>query len=271
MGSYRFFAYWYMLNHIHPVVLLLMAFGSIFLIIVGRYFLIAGVFHLYFFVVGKERWMEHRLYTKEYDKQQYQREVAWSMVTAGIFSAVGALMVLVWSRGGTRIYRGSEYPLWWILPSLLIFLFTHETYYYWLHRWMHQPRVFRIVHRVHHDSHITSPWTAFSFHPLEGFLQAIIIPLIVMVVPIHLYALIFLLTFMTLSSVVNHLGVEIYPAWFHRYWLGRLIIGATHHSLHHKQFRYNYGLYFTFWDRWGKTESPVYEERFREKAEGSKQ
>ncbi|MGZ5247104.1 MAG: hypothetical protein ACXWV5_08645, partial [Flavitalea sp.] len=39
-------------------------------------------------------------------------------------------------------------------------------------------------------------------------------------------------------------------------------IGATHHSLHHKQFKFNYGLYFTFWDKWKKTESPDFEKRF---------
>jgi Delta7-sterol 5-desaturase len=47
--------------------------------------------------------------------------------------------------------------------------------------------------------------------------------------------------------------------------IGRGLIGATHHSLHHKQFKYNYGLYFTFWDKWKRTESPVYEQLFEEK------
>jgi Delta7-sterol 5-desaturase len=86
----------------------------------------------------------------------------------------------------------------------------------------------------------------------------------VILIPIHLHALIFLFTCMTLSSVINHLGIEIYPAWFAKYPVGRLLIGATHHALHHKQFKYNFGLYFTFWDRWGKTESPIYHQKFDE-------
>jgi sterol desaturase/sphingolipid hydroxylase (fatty acid hydroxylase superfamily) len=35
--------------------------------------------------------------------------------------------------------------------------------------------------------------------------------------------------------------------------------------LHHSQFRFNYGLYFTFWDHWMKTESPDFEKLLAEK------
>jgi Delta7-sterol 5-desaturase len=86
-----------------------------------------------------------------------------------------------------------------------------------------------------------------------------------MVLPMHLYVLIIQLTIMTFSSVINHLDIEIYPKNFHKHFFGRWLIGASHHSLHHKQFKYNYGLYFTFWDKWKKTESPLYEKLFEEK------
>jgi sterol desaturase/sphingolipid hydroxylase (fatty acid hydroxylase superfamily) len=130
---------------------------------------------------------------------------------------------------------------------------------------MHRPKVFKVVHKVHHDSNITSPWTAFSFHPIEGVFQAIFLPALLTVLPVHLYVLLVQLTVMTLSSVINHLDIELYPKNFHRHFLGKWLIGATHHSLHHKQFKYNYGLYFTFWDKWKNTESPSYEKLFEEK------
>jgi sterol desaturase/sphingolipid hydroxylase (fatty acid hydroxylase superfamily) len=38
--------------------------------------------------------------------------------------------------------------------------------------------------------------------------------------------------------------------------VGKWFIGATHHARHHKQYRYNFGLYFTFWDRLTNTEAP---------------
>ena len=134
---------------------------------------------------------------------------------------------------------------------------------------MHRPHVFKLLHQVHHDSRTTSAWTCFSFHPLEGLLQAIILPLTIVFLPMHFYVLVVQLTVMTLSSVVNHLEIETYPANFHRHFIGKWLIGATHHSLHHKQFKYNFGLYFTFWDKWKKTESPAFPALFEEKTAGA--
>ena len=239
----------------------------IFLVIIGRYFLIAGSFYLFFHRWKGERFRGNKINERDYKKDQFRKEVRWSMITTGIFAVAGALTALLWQKGYTKIYLDvNEYPLWWLPLSLLIAMLLHETYYYWLHRWMHQPAIFRIVHKVHHDSNITSPWTAFSFHPLEGLIQALFLPLLILFLPMHLYVLIIQLTLMTFSSVINHLDIEIYPKGFHKHLMGKWMIGATHHSLHHKQFRYNYGLYFTFWDKWKKTESPMYESLFEEKS-----
>lgn len=244
----------------------LLAVAVVFAIVTGRYFLIAGLFYAVFYKWAKGKWERRKINQRSYKEGQFRKEVSWSMVTAGIFAVSGAVLGLLWQKGFTKIYSDvQDYPLWWLPVSLVIALFVHETYYYWLHRWMHHPRIFRLVHKVHHDSNITSPWTAFSFHPLEGLLQALFLPLLLLVLPIHLYVLVIHLTIMTFSSVINHLDIEVYPKGFHKNLLGRWLIGATHHSLHHKQFRYNYGLYFTFWDKWKKTESPVFERLFEEK------
>jgi sterol desaturase/sphingolipid hydroxylase (fatty acid hydroxylase superfamily) len=66
---------------------------------------------------------------------------------------------------------------------------------------------------------------------------------------------------MTFSSVINHLDIEIYPKNSYAIW-SKWVIGATHHSLHHKYFKYNFGLYFTFWDRIIRTESPGFKNIF---------
>ncbi len=235
------------------------AVGIIFLVVVGRYFLIAGLFYFVFYVWRKEQWKSRKVNAREYRTGQFRREVSWSIVTAFIFGLFGTLMALLWQKGWMKVYMDpTQYGWWWLPASLVISLFLHETYYYWLHRWMHRPRVFRIVHRVHHESNITSPWTAFSFHPIEGMIQALFLPLLLLVMPMHLYVLILQLTLMTFSSVINHLDIEIYPKGFQKNFLGRMLIGATHHSLHHKQFKTNYGLYFTFWDKWKRTESKEY-------------
>jgi sterol desaturase/sphingolipid hydroxylase (fatty acid hydroxylase superfamily) len=70
---------------------------------------------------------------------------------------------------------------------------------------------------------------------------------------------------MTTTSVINHLNIELYPAGTHKHWAGKWFIGATHHSLHHSQYLFNYGLYFTFWDKIMHTESDKYAPLFEEK------
>ena len=237
-----------------------------FLVIIGRYILIAGLFHLWFYNLKKDKLTNRSLSKKKIDKKQFHTEIKWSVITSLIFAVAGSFTALLWQKGYTRLYVNIDnYALSYLPVSLLISMFLHETYYYWLHRWMHQPKVFKLLHKVHHDSNTTSAWTAFSFHPLEGLLQAIILPITIIIIPIHVYVLLFQLTIMTFSSVINHLEIETYPANFHKHLIGKWIIGATHHSLHHKQFKYNFGLYFTFWDKWKKTESPKFISLFEEK------
>ena len=233
-----------------------------FIIITGRYFLIAGLFYFIFYVWFPKKWTERKINKKEYKAGQLKKEIKWSMITALLFSVTGTITVILWQKGYTKVYTETDLYGWWYLPvSLIIFMLLHETYYYWLHRWMHQPAIFKRVHKVHHDSNIASPFTAFSFHPVEGLLQAISLPIMLMVLPMHYYVIIIQLTIMTFSSVINHLDIEIYPKGSHNFW-GKWVIGATHHSLHHKQFKYNYGLYFTFWDKIKKTESPAFKKLF---------
>ncbi len=237
-----------------------------FLVVAGRYLLIAGLFHLWFYIIKKDKWAARSLSKKAADKKQFYTEVKWSVFTSLIFAVAGSITALLWQKGDTSLYVDiHDYPLWYLPVSLLISMLIHETYYYWLHRWMHRPAVFRLLHKVHHDSNTTSAWTAFSFHPLEGLLQAVILPLTIIILPMNVYVLLFQLTVMTFSSVINHLEIETYPANFQKHFIGKWIIGATHHSLHHKQFKYNFGLYFTFWDKWKNTESPKFESLFHEK------
>lgn len=214
----------------------------------------------------KDQFAHRSVQTRPRKPGQDLREIGWSLLTSLIFAVLAMAVMLAFQNGHTLIYTNLRaFPLWWYPVSIVLVLFLHETYYYWLHRWMHRPGVYQLVHKTHHDSITTSPWTAFSFHPLESTLQAIVIPVVVFMLPLHTSAVLLLLIIMTLSSAINHLNTEIYPHDFDRHWLGRWLIGATHHSLHHAQFRFNYGLYFTFWDKWMKTESPDFHQLFGEK------
>ncbi len=239
-----------------------------FAIIAGRYFLVSGLFYLVFYIWFPAKWQQRKISKKEFSRNQLQREISQSLVTAVIFAFIGTAMILLWQKGYTKIYTSiSEFGWWWLPVSLLISMLLDETYYYWIHRQLHKPKLFKLIHRVHHQSNITSPWTAFSFHPLEGLLLSVSLPVILIILPMHPVMILLQLTIMTFSSVINHLDIEVYPHRFHKHVLGKWLIGATHHALHHKQFKYNFGLYFTFWDKWKKTESPLFEETFEHNTE----
>ena len=222
-----------------------------------RYALLVGAFELAF---GGPRFAARRirLSPKQRTRGQTRRELAYAAVTTAIFGVSTAVMLAVWEQGWLRVYTDvSAYALLWLPGSLAAAMLLHETYYYWLHRAMHHPRLYPWLHRGHHDSIVTSGWTSFAFDPGEAVLQAAIIPLILVAVPMHWAVLVLWLTVMTVSAMVNHFGVELWPLPLERTWWGRNVIGATHHGLHHTRFVKNFGLYFTFWDRWMGTEAEV--------------
>lgn len=230
-----------------------------------RYVLVAGAFYVIFYIFFKEKYWHRKISKRLRRANQHWKEIFWSACSALIFAVAGLGLLWLWQEGYTNLYMGNEYSIVVTLGGLLLALLLHDTYYYWLHRWMHRPKVYKWFHRVHHDSIVTSPWTSFSFHPLECLLQAIFVPFMVIFLPMHVGAVLAMLTIMTVTAVINHLDIEIYPKHFEQHWIGKWIIGATHHSLHHKRFIKNYGLYFTFWDKWMKTESPEFEQLFRDK------
>lgn len=251
------------MNFAHPSTFLLVSL-FFFSIILGRYLLAAGFAHWYFHGFRRRVWAPSKVGRRAYPVGQFRREVLWSTGTTVLFSFAAAWMLVLWQQGILRVYlSAADYPLVWLPLSLVLAMFLHDAIYYFLHRWMHLPRVFRLVHLVHHESHIPSPFTSFSFHPIEGLLQALILPFILMVLPMHVAVLLIYLLLMTVSAVINHLDIEVYPASFGRHWLGKWLIGATHHSMHHKQHRYHFGLFFTFWDHWLGTESPNYKAQFK--------
>ncbi len=221
-----------------------------------RYFVAAGFFYAYYYIWNREKYRPLRLSRRGLRKGQLKKEISWSIKSSVVFAAFGTLTFFLWQQGWTGIYLDpGDYPYWYLPLSLGIVMFLHETYYYWIHRWMHRPKIFRKVHKVHHDSLAPTPWTAFSFHWWESILEALILPLILILIPVNIYVLGFYLLVMTLSSVINHLDIEIYPPAFMKSKFGKLFIGATHHHHHHAEFNTNYGLYFTFWDKWMGTES----------------
>ena len=182
---------------------------------------------------------------------QIRREIGWSLASAAIYGVPAGIVAWGWAEHGwTQVYTGwSDYPLWYLPLSVLVYLFAHDTWFYWTHRWMHRPGPFRLTHAVHHASRPPTAWAAMSFHPYEALTGAFVIPLLVFVIPIHAAMLGLVLGIMTVMGVTNHMGWEMFPRRLVHSRLGGWLITASHHQRHHEEYRCNYGLYFRFWDR----------------------
>lgn len=230
-----------------PLLQLAQTAGFLFLIIVIRYFIIAGLFY---YLLWKRKTVFKKLQDTTPVTKVIREEIFWSVVTSVVFAIPGAYMIEAWKQGGTLIYSDiNEYGWMYLLISFPLYMFIHDTYFYWTHRLLHLPRFYRRFHKVHHNSPNPTPWAAFSFHPYEGVIEAAIVPLMTFIIPVHVVVLLIILTLMTFFSVVNHCGYEIYGQRLSQHFFGKIMITPTHHNLHHSQFDCNYGLYFRFWDR----------------------
>ena len=183
--------------------------------------------------------------------RQIRREIGWSLLSCLIYGLPAGIVAWGWqARGWTRIYADPlAHPAWWLPLSGLVYLFLHDTWFYWTHRWMHRPKLFRAAHAVHHASRPPTAWAAMSFHPIEAVTGAVVIPALVLLVPIHVGALLAVLMIMTFMGVTNHMGWELFPRALVHSRAGQWLITASHHQRHHEHYRCNYGLYFRFWDR----------------------
>lgn len=215
----------------------------------------------YVIASGAFAWATNRVQPGLYAKlgKQIRTEIRWSLASAAIYGVPAGIVAWGWQNlGWTKIYTDfGDYPLWYAPLSLFIYLFLHDTWFYWTHRWMHQPRLFKIAHAVHHASRPPTAWAAMSFHPIEAITGAIVIPALVLLIPIHVAMLGLVLTIMTIMGVTNHMGWEMFPRWLVHSRLGKGLITASHHQRHHEAYTCNYGLYFRFWDRLCGTDAGI--------------
>lgn len=240
-------------------------YSRIIIIVFLRYFITASVAFLVFWVLFKKSLMHRFIQSKWPSTQRLFHEFKYSMSTVIIFAFVGVGIVTSRNLGYTQIYlEVNEYGWTYLIVSIIIMIAFHDMYFYWTHRWMHHPKLYKYVHKVHHQSTNPSPWAAYSFHPLEAIVQAMVFPIIIFTLPNHPLATFSFLIYMIVRNVMGHLGFELFPRKFMAWKWINWHTTTTHHNQHHEKFNANYGLYFTWWDRWFGTEHAQYVDRFEE-------
>ncbi len=228
-----------------------------------RYLSFSIPIFLLFYVWKKRELFKFKVQQKFPENKHIIREIAYSFSTITIFSAVGAVVFILHKHGYTRIYDNfSDHSVAYFIFSVVAFILIHDTYFYWTHRLMHWKKIYRYVHRVHHQSTDPTPWAAFAFHPLEAMVEIGILPVMIFLMPVHHLAILIWVLYQSAMNMLGHLGFELFPAGFVSGTLTKWSNTSTHHNMHHRFVNCNYGLYFNFWDRILGTNHARYEEEF---------
>ncbi len=236
------------------------------LVVSSRYFIVAGIAFVLAYVVYKRAIAYKKIQPAFPNTSDYKREIGYSIITMLIFACVPTFLLKTPSIVvHTLFYRNiAQHGIPYFCFAFVLMLFMHDTYFYWAHRLMHHPRMFKYFHLVHHKSTNPSPWAAYSFHPLEAVVEVGIYVVFLFLIPIHLYHLVFFFLFMIVYNVYGHLGYELYPKGFNKTWVGKYINTSVAHNQHHKHFKGNYGLYFTIWDHLMGTVRTDYDAAYEE-------
>lgn len=174
-------------------------------------------------------------------KGQWQREIGLSLLSILIFG-VGLLLPWGLLRLGWVNLALEPSPVQVILETLVLLLWN-EVHFYITHRLLHTPWL-RQFHLAHHRSVVTTPWSTYSFHPVEAMLLGNVIVWPMWVHDFSIAALITLPLLSLLFNSIGHSNYDVYPQgtspWFQ---------ASRRHHLHHACFKGNFGFMFAFMDR----------------------
>jgi len=214
-----------------------------------RYFITASIAFVSFYIIFRKLVASRKIQDKFPKLNDYRRDIGYSTLTIFIFTVIAVLSLKTFAEYSLIYDSISDMPKWYYFTSLGLMFILHDFYFYWMHRIMHHPKLYRYIHKVHHTSTNPSPWTAYAFHPLEAIIEAGIITLIAFTIPAHRSAIAIFFIFQIIYNVYGHTGYELWPKNFHKTWIGRFVNTSVAHNMHHKKFHGNYGLYTLLWDR----------------------
>jgi len=180
---------------------------------------------------------------KRFLKDQEWKEIKLSLISIPTMAIPSAFIFLAEVKGYSKLYEGINGIAGWIyiLFSVIVYLSWDDMCIYWIHRWIHHPKLYPYIHKPHHKWIVPTPFASYAFHPIDGFLQSLPYHVFIFIMPLHKFVYIGLFLIVILWTVSIHDGFGVYT--------GTIINGSDHHTIHHSDFFYNYGQYFTFWDR----------------------
>ena len=176
-------------------------------------------------------------------RNQVRDNVFWSLAS-GVTVWTGFEVLFFWAaaNGAAPLISFAQAPVYSVLWLLLIPIWA-SFHFYWIHRALHWPPLYRLAHNLHHRNINIGPWSGLSMHPLEHVLyfSSVLIHFVVPSDPVHVM---FHLYNLALNPAVSHSGFEALLLRRKR----RMALGDFFHQLHHRYFECNYGTAEVPWD-----------------------
>jgi len=217
----------------------------------GLMIVVAGGLHLYLYTFskqGKKLKFDHRELARKNRSFSFRDQVLdnmyWTLASGvTVWTAYEVLLLWGYANGYAAVLAWSDNPVWFVVLFALL-PFWQAFSFYWVHRLLHWPPIYRLAHAVHHRNSNIGPWSGNSMHPIEHvlWLSSVMIHWVVASHPVHI---LFYQQMQVLSAVTSHAGFE-----------GLLVkdkngfaLGEFFHQLHHRYHECNYGSSETHWDR----------------------
>ena len=201
-----------------------------------------------FLFIFDRRLMQHPLMLEN----QIRREIKVASFSIPFMAVPTVFIFLLEVKGYSKLYWYDRPNQTWanflfeIGCSVVLFLLFTDFLIYWIHRGLHHKSVYKYLHKTHHLWKVPTPFASHAFHPIDGFLQSC---------PYHIYPFLFPLhkiVYLSLFLAVNFWTVSIHDGDYRvPEVLKPIINGSAHHTDHHLLYNYNYGQFFTLWDRIG--------------------
>jgi len=191
---------------------------------------------------------------------QIRQEIKNSVIVILAGLVTTPIVLILQQMGYTKIYVDpNQYGLGYLIFNVVILWLIGDAWFYFAHRWLHQPALYRYIHAVHHQSLDVTPYTTLSFHFVEPLILSGWIYIAIFLFPVSIVAIGINQVVGLLNNIKSHLGYEFYPKFFDRTPL-KYLVNSTHHNQHHTRYNGNYGLSLRFWDLVFGTEFDDYDQ-----------